>query len=153
MEGKKRTPLNDGLDGLVDVVVDVLANDDGGDGVGVLGLVDEALVLELCLFCGEALLDFTGVAVLEVLVLDAYEVVGVHLGCDLLVHDGLDGGVEVVLVNLLVDGGSNLLMLSGDDGLVHDGRGDGLVDGRVILARLGPARRESGYARGKREDG
>jgi len=122
----------------VDVVVHVLADNDRSDGVGVLCLVDESLVLELGSLRCEAGLDILGAAVLKVLVLDTDEVVGVDLWCDLTVGDGLDGGVEVVLVNLLIDGGRDLLVLGGRDGLVDDSRGDGLVDGRVVLARLGP---------------
>ena len=52
--------------------------------------------------------------------------------------DGLDGGVVVVLVHLLVNGGLHILVLGAVDGLVDDGRGDLLVDGGVVVTRLGP---------------
>jgi len=78
--------------------------------------------------------------VLELAVLDRDNVVVVRLREDLAVDDGLDGGVVVVLVHLFVDGRLHVLVLRAVDGLVGDGRGDLLVDGGVIVARLGPGR-------------
>jgi len=121
----------------VNVVVDVLAGDDGGDAGGVLALDTLAGVTELATLGGEAALDVTGVVVLEGAVLDGDDVVVVllpHLG-DVL--DGLDRGVVVVLVDLLVDGGLDIFVLGAVDGLVGDGRGDLLVDGGVMVAGLG----------------
>lgn len=76
------------------------------------------------------------VTVLDVLVLDLAELVGVLLGENLLVLDWLDSGVVVVLVYLTVDGFLSLGMLGGADGLVLHGGGDFLVDCGVVLAVL-----------------
>jgi len=74
----------------VHVVVNVLASDDGRNGVCVCGLSDNALILELRSLTGEALLDGLGVTVFEVAVLDGDQVVGVLLGQNLAVGNGLD---------------------------------------------------------------
>jgi len=129
--------VHNGLDGLVDVVVDVLASDDGGDGLGVtLGTLD-ALITELGSLGLEALGDLTVVAVLKLAVLDSSDVVVVLLGENLTVLDGLDRGVVMVLVNLLVNGGGDVLVTLPVDGLVGDCRGDLLVDSSVVVTRLG----------------
>ena len=44
----------------------------------------------------------------------------------------------MVLVNLTVNGSGDLFMLVLLDGLVHDGRGNLLVDGGVMVTRLVP---------------
>lgn len=129
--------LDHGLDSLVDVVVLVLACNDGGDlasslAFSPLGGVDVAGAL-----LGETSLDLVVVAVLVAAVLNGDDV-GVVLGRkNLLVDDRLLGGVVVVLVNLLVDGGDVLLVLLPLDSLVLDGRGDLLVNSGVVVARLG----------------
>lgn len=89
----------------------MLADNNGCNRVSVLGLVDQSLVLELGSLRSETRLNILSVAVLKVLVLNANEVVGVHLGRNLTVCHWLDGGVEVVLVDLLVDGSGDLLVL------------------------------------------
>jgi len=131
------TTLDNRLDGLVDVVVDVLASNDGCDGVGVLGLVDEALILKELGLLSKTSLNLAAVSVLELAVLNSDDVVDVLLSLDFAVEDGLDGGVVVVLVDLLVDGGSNVLVPGGDDGLVNDGGCDALVDRGVMVSGLG----------------
>jgi len=52
--------------------------------------------------------------------------------------------VEVVLVDLLVDGSLDLLVLGAVDGLVKNSRGNLLVDGGVMVTSLGPEVRELG---------
>ena len=129
--------LDHGLDSLVDVVVLVLACNDGGDlasslAFNPLGGVDVAGAL-----LGKTSLDLVVVAVLVAAVLNGDDV-GVVLGRkNLLVDDRLLGGVVVVLVNLLVDGGDVLLVLLPLDSLVLDGRGDLLVNSGIVVARLG----------------
>lgn len=135
--------LDNGLDSLVDVVVNVLAGDDGGDGAGVLALDTDLLVTELLLLGRKTGLDLLGIVVLELAVLDRDDVVVVLLGENLTVGHRLDRGVVVVLVDLFVDGGHDLLVLLAGDGLVDNGRGDLLVDSGVMVTRLGPARKES----------
>jgi hypothetical protein len=131
------TLLDHGLDGLVDVVVLVLASNDGSDlaGGGTLALLDGVNVGSALLL--EASLNLVGAAVLVAAVLDGDDVGVVLGGENLLVKDGLLSGVVVVLVNLLVDGGDVLLVLLPLDGLVLHGRSDLLVDGGVVLSGLG----------------
>jgi len=134
---RKLTLLDHGLDGLVDVVVLVLACNNGCDLAGgstlnPLGGVDITGTL-----LGEASLNLVIAAVLVAAVLDGDDVLVVLGRKNLLVDDGLLGGVVVVLVNLLVDGGDVLLVLLPLDSLVLDGRSDLLVNGGVMVSRLG----------------
>jgi len=129
--------VDNGLDGLVDVVVDVLTADGGGNGLGVDSLDLGALVSKLGSLGSKALLDLGVVAVLERAVLDSGKVVVVLLGENLTVLDGLDRGVVVVLVNLLVDGSLDLLVLLELMALVGDSGSDLLVDSGVVVTRLG----------------
>jgi len=129
--------LDDRLDGLVNVVVHVLALDDRSTALGVLGLVDDALVPQLRLLGLESALGLLMVTVVELAVDNAANVVLVLLGENLAVMDGLDLAVVVVLVNLLVDGGGDLLVSSGLNRLVLDCRSDLLVDSGVVMAGLG----------------
>jgi len=135
---KRLTSLDNRLDGLVDVVVDVLASNDRCDGVSVCGLADDTLILELSSLTCETCLDLSSVTVVKLAALYSDEVVCVLLREDLTVGDGLDGGVVVVLVNLFVDGSQDLLVLGLVDGLVEDGRCNTLVDGGVMVTGLGP---------------
>ena len=141
------TLLDHGLDGLVDVVVLVLASNDGCDlaGGGTLNLLDGVHVASTLL--GKAGLDLVVVAVLVAAVLDGDDVGVVLSGEDLLVEDGLLSGVVVVLVNLLVDGGDVLLVLLLLDGLVLNGRSDLLVDSGVVVSRLGHEVLDGGLGR------
>jgi hypothetical protein len=131
------TLLDHGLDGLVNVVVLVLASNDGSDlaGGGTLDLLDGVDVGGTLL--GKTSLNLVVVAVLVAAVLNGDDVGVVLGGENLLVKDGLLGGVVVVLVNLLVDGGDVLLVLLPLDGLVLDGRSDLLVNGGVVVSGLG----------------
>jgi hypothetical protein len=72
--------LHDGLDGLVDVVVDVLASDGGSGRCGVLGLANSSSVLELGLLGSKTLLDGVIISVLDVAVLDTGHSVRVLFG-------------------------------------------------------------------------
>jgi hypothetical protein len=133
--------VDNGLDGLVDVVVDVLTTDGGGNRLGVDSLDLSALVSKLGSLGSKALLDLGVVAVLERAVLDGGKVVVVLLRENLAVLDGLDRGVVVVLVNLLVDGSLDLLVLLELMALVGDSGSDLLVDSGVVVSRLGPEER------------
>lgn len=115
----------------------MLARNDGSDLAGSLAInffggVDVAGAL-----LSKTSLNLVVVAVLVAAVLNR-DNVGVVLGRkNLLVDDGLLGGMVVILVNLLVDGGNILLMLLSFDSLVLDGRGDLLVNSGVVVTRLG----------------
>jgi hypothetical protein len=145
--GSELTLLDHRLDGLVDVVVLVLAGNDRCDVAsgGTLNPLD-GVAVGSTLLC-EAGLNLVVVAVLVAAVLDGDDVVVVLLGEDLTVEHGLLGGVVVVLVNLLVDGGDVLLVLLPLDGLVLDSRGDLLVNGGVVLTRLGHEVLDGGLSR------
>ena len=130
--------VNDGLDGLVHMVVNVLAANGGLDTLGVTGLNLGALVSKLSSLGGKTLLHLGIVAVLEVTVLDSAKVVVVLLGENLTVLDGLNRGVVVVLVDLLVNSSLDLLVLVELVALVGDSRSDLLVDSGVVVTRAGP---------------
>lgn len=83
------TLLNNGLDGLVDVVVNVLASNDGSGRAGLGGLTLDALVDELSGLTLETGGYLLGVAVLEVSMLDTGKLVLVLLRQDLTVEHGL----------------------------------------------------------------
>jgi len=145
-------PLHNGLDSLVGVVVDVLASNNGSNGVSVLRLANETLVLKLGSLYGKTRLDILGVAVLEVAVLDGNQVVLVLLREDLTVKDRLDRSVVVVLVDLLVDGSDDLLVSLWGYGLVDDSRGNLLVDGGVVVTRLGHELLDGAVCFGRHDD-
>lgn len=129
--------LNNGLDGLVDVMMDVLASKSRSDGLCVTLSTLDALVTELCGLGLETLGNIPVIAVLELAVLNGSKVVVVLLRENLAVLYGLNRGVVVVLVDLLVDGGLNILVTLTVDGLVCDTRGNLLVDSGVVVTRLG----------------
>jgi hypothetical protein len=137
------TSLDNGLDSLVNVVVNVLASNDGSDGVSVGGVSDHTLVLKLSGLTCETGLDLSLVAVVKLTVLNGDEVVCVLLREDLTVGNGLDGGVVVVLVNLFVNGSQDLLVLGLVDCLVENSGSDTLVDSGVMVTSLGPVARIS----------
>ena len=119
------------------MVVLVLASNDGGDLAGSLAinLLDGVNIAGALL--SETSLNIVLVAVLVTAVLNGDDVGVVLSGKNLFVDDGLLGGVVVILVNFLVDGGDVLLVLLSLDSLVLNGRSDLLVNGGVVVARLG----------------
>lgn len=100
-----------------------------------LGLSNVALITELATLSLEALTGVVVVAVVELPRLSAGDAVLMLLREDLLVEDGLDGAVEVVLVHLLVDNRLLLLNTLGLYRLLGDGRTDVLMDGGVMFTR------------------
>lgn len=95
--------LDDWLNGLVDVVMDMLASNGGTFGCGVLSLSDSSGVLELGLFGSETFLNLIVVSMLDVAVLNSSELMGVLLWKDFTVLDRLNRSVVVILMNLTVD--------------------------------------------------
>ena len=115
----------------------VLARNNGSDLAGSLAINLLGGVYVAGTLLSKTSLDLVVVAVLVAAVLNGDDI-GVVLGRkNLLVDNRLLGGVVVVLVDLLVDGGDVLLVLLPLDGLVLDGRGDLLVNSGVVVARLG----------------
>jgi len=129
--------LNHRLNLLVDMVVHVLASNDRSDRVASLALYALGGILELSLLGCQATLNILLVVVFETAVLDWDQVVVVLLAQSLLLDYGLHRGVVVVLVNLLVDRGGNLLTVAALNSLVLDGGVDLLVNGGVVVTRLG----------------
>jgi len=125
--------LNNGLDGLVDVVVDVLAANGGGNTLAVGGLVNAPLVSEAGLVINKRPLGGLGITVVELAVLNGTKLGSVLLGENLTVHDRLDSAVVVILVDLLVDGCVDLLVYMGLDDFVLNSGGYSLVNGRVMV--------------------
>lgn len=122
----------------MDVVVDMLACNHWGNRVGLAGSPLNVGVTELSSLLFETGLDGSRITMVVLTLLDGNDVVVVGFRENLTILDGLDGGVEVVLVHLTVDGGLNFLMTCLLDGLVHDGRGNPLVNGGVMVTRLVP---------------
>jgi hypothetical protein len=128
----KLTFLNDGLDGLMEVVVDVLAD------LGVLG--DVLLRLALLVSVLELVLARQGCLLcLVVVMLDLADLSCSLLGLvlcwqNLLVLQWLDGGVVVVLVTLLIDDGLLALLVDFCLGLMLDCGCDLLLDCGVFFA-------------------
>lgn len=120
--------VDDWLDGLVNVVVNTFTSNGGLNLLSMLGLVGGRRVLELSSLALESQFDLLRLVVLDVTVLDLLHGVVVLLGQNLAVLDGLDGGVVMVLVSLLVDGSEDFLMSDWLDMFVDDGSVGTLVD-------------------------
>jgi hypothetical protein len=118
--------VNDWLDGLVNVMVYVLALDSRSCCCGMSGLVGMGGVLELGSLTFKYLTSLVVVAVVKFLVDGIFHDVVVLFREDLLMLDGLDCGVIVVLVDFLVDSFLHLLMAVGPDVLAGNGGDDGL---------------------------
>jgi len=129
--------LHNRLDSLMDVVVDMLATDGGRRTLAVGGGINLPLVFEASLLLDKVPLCRIVVAVIELSVLDGTKLGSVLLGEHLTVLNRLNGAVVVVLMNLLVDSCLNLLVLVGLDHLVSDSGSNRLMDGSVVVTRLG----------------
>lgn len=125
------------LDGLVDVVVNVLSTNGGSNTLAVGGFLDAPLISEAGLVLDKGSLSRIGVTVVELAVLDCSELGSVRLREDLAVIDWLDGAVVVILVNLLVDGSVDLLVYVRLHDLVMHSGSNCLVYGGVMVTRPG----------------
>jgi hypothetical protein len=144
--------LDNGLDGLVDVlddvslgggdvvcfqtyVMNVLSANSGGNALAVGGVFDATLVSKASLVVNQSPLGAINVAVVELAVLNSSELSSVLLGQNLAVLDGLDSAVVVVLVDFLVNGSVDLLVDVRLDDLVLDSGSNCLVDSGVMVTR------------------
>lgn len=118
-------------------MVDVLAANSGRGTLAVSRLVYTPLILEQLLLSKKSPLCGIGITVVKLAMLDSTELSSVLLGKNLAVLDGLNSAVVVVLVDLLVDCGQDLFVLVRLDDLVLDSRGNCLMDGGVVVSRLG----------------
>lgn len=82
--------LDDWLNGLMDVVVNMLTSNGGAFGCSMLGLSDSSGVLELGLFSSETFLNLIVISVLNVAVLNSSELMSVLLWKDFAILDRLD---------------------------------------------------------------
>lgn len=128
--------VDDRLDGLMDVVVDVLTRHCRCGSLGVRGIGDDALVLELGSLLCYSPLRLVMVAVVKLAALDGGNIVLVLLGKNFPVLNGLYGMVVVILVNLLLDSGVDFFVLRGLHSLVHDGRLHLFVNSGVVVTGL-----------------
>ena len=122
----------------MNMVMHVLASNNGGNRVGLFSTCFSAGVLELQTLLFETSLDSVGVTVLNFTLLNSAHSVGVLFRENLPILDWLDRGVVMLLVHLAVDCGLSLLMTLLDDLLIHHGRGDFLVDCGVMVTSLVP---------------
>lgn len=104
--------------------------------MSVLGVSGDALIPELGLLLGETGLDVLGVTMLVAALFGGNDVVLVLFWQDLTIVDRLDGGVVMVLVNLLVNSSGDVLVLGALDVLVGHGGSDTLVYGGVMMTSL-----------------
>jgi len=125
--------LNDGLDGLVDMVVHMLASDGWLRGAGTLTLNVGLLVAELCLLGLKLALHLVGVVVLVRTMLSWQSLVVMLLRENLRVLYRLHGCVVVILVDLLVNSSGLSLVLLTLHCLLLDSGGDFLVNGGVVV--------------------
>lgn len=98
-----------------------------------LCFADRASVLELSLFGFEALANMVVVAVFDILVLNSSHVMSVLFRESLLVRDGLDRGMVMVLVDLSINYFLGVDTLSGLDSLILDGGIDVFVDSGIVF--------------------
>jgi len=126
--------VDDGLNVLVDVVVDTLTADDRSDLLGSTRLMGDGCVPVLGGITLKGGSDIAFITVVELFVLNGNNVVSVLLRESLLVCDGLDGRVVMVLVNLLINSSGYLLMLVRHDMLLSDGSSNILVNGGLVFS-------------------
>jgi len=125
------------LNGFVDMVVNVLAANRCRSALAMSGGVNLPLVFEASLFIDKVPLCGIMITVVELSVLDCTELGGVLLRQDLTILNWLNSAVVVVLMDLFVDNCLNLLMLVRLYHFVLHGRSNSLVDGSVVVTRLG----------------
>jgi len=135
--GFDRLLVNDRLDGLVYVVVDVLAGNGRCVDRCVLSWLTYGLVLELSSRGGDLLLGVLVVTVIVSAVLYRDQVVVVLFWKNFLMLDRLDRCVIVILVNLLVDSDLSLLPALLVDSLVCDMGSDRLVYRGIVVTTFG----------------
>ena len=141
-------------------MMNVLASNGGPGGLSVDRGSLGASIAELSTLFFQAAADGGVVAMIDVTLLNLSHGVLVLFRKHLTLLDRLDGGVVMILMNLtvwsnpmsartnqpcrtsarrtLTDGGLNLIVTGLLDGLVHDGRGDPLVDSGVMMTSLVP---------------
>lgn len=102
--------VDDGLNGLVDVVMYMLSSDCRRSALAVGSVCDNTLILEGSLLSFEVLLGGIGITVVELAMLYGAKLGGVLFWKNFTVLNRLDSAVVVILVNLLVHRSVDLLV-------------------------------------------
>lgn len=116
------------------MVVNNLALNGWGYGLSSLGAMCGGGIPELCRFGVESCLDILRFCVFKFLGLYTCHLMAVLLWENFAILDGLNSGVEVLLVDLTLYGGLNFLMSSRLDLFMFDGRSLSLVNGGIVVA-------------------
>ena len=135
--GLNSLPLDNWLDGLVYMMMNVLASNSGSSTLAVSGSIYMTLVLEAGLLFDQVPLDRIVVTVIKFAVLNCAKFGSVLLGKNLTVLDRLDCTVVVVLVDFFVNSSLNFLVNMGLDNLMLYSRGNSFMDSGVMMSRLG----------------
>lgn len=122
----------------MNVVMNMLACNDGCDGVALLGATAGTSALELGALLLQTGLDGRRIAMMHLAVLYGNDVVVMLFGKNLAVLDGLDGCMEMVLVHLAINGSLSLFMAMLGDCFLGHGGGNLLMDSGIMVASLVP---------------
>ena len=122
----------------MNMVMHVLASNDGGHRVSLFCACFSAGVLELHTLLFKTSLNSVGVTVLDFTLLNSGHSVRVLFRENLPILDWLYRGVVMVLVHLAVNCGLSLLVTLLDNLLIHNGGGDFLMDCGVMVTSLVP---------------
>ena len=117
-------------------MVYVLSANSGSNTLAVGGVVDAPLVRKASLVVDKSPLGSVCITVVELAVLNSTKLSSVSLRENITVLDRLDSAVVVVLVDLLVDSGVDLLVYVRLHDLVLDRGGDCLVDSGIMVTGL-----------------
>lgn len=129
--------LDDWLNGLMDVVVNVLSSNGWVDRSSMLGLSGFASILELSSLGLKSLLHVIVVAVVDLLVLNTGDVMLMLFWENLLVLHWLDRSMVMILVDFAVNCSGSLLMSGPGNMFVGNGWVDSLMDSGIMLSVLG----------------
>jgi len=128
--------LDDGLDCLMDVVVNMLSCNNRHFALCMLRLSNCSMILELRPLRVKLLPHMVAISVLNLSVLNANHVMAVLLREHLAVLDGLHGCVVVILVDFSVDDSLGIFVLCAGDVFMLDGGVYGLVYCCLVLSVL-----------------
>ncbi len=115
------------------MVVDTFSLNGRCSSLDVFGVMCGGCVSKLLSFTIESCSGILGVCVFEFLRLNACHLVAVLLWEDFTVLDRLNGGMEMILMNLPVYCGGDVLMSKGLDLFVLDGGGLALIHSGVVM--------------------
>ena len=103
-----------------------------------LDISNKSFVFEFSFLCGKLRVDVLVVCMIEVTMFHVNQIMFVLLRGDMMVGDGLDRGMIMMLVYLLVNNRSYIFMLSGFNGFMGHPWSDLLMDGSLVMTRVFP---------------